>query len=119
MKHQQVQQQQGNLNAQAQGDLALGQITVTAGTPAFAVQRGFLDAITDNGVGDYSVTMTNAQAVNTAGIVLATVSGATPGTATVEAVSATVLRVRCFNLANPPAAADLNVWLRVTPISPT
>lgn len=107
----------GNLGAVSQGDLALGSCIVTAGTPAWGVQRGFADAITDNGVGDYSLTMSNAQALATAGVVHATIQGASTGEIAVEVVSATVLRVRIKD--NAGMALDSSFWIRVIPVSPT
>lgn len=110
----------GTLNNQSMGDLAVGAVVLTAGAPAFGGQRGFADAIVDNGVGDYSLTMSNAQALTTAGIVSVTPGGAVPCGWACEVVSAAVVRVRIFSLTVVPAVAavDVNFWIRISPLSP-
>lgn len=105
----------GNLNAVAQGDLALASVVVTAGVPAFGVSRGF-SGLVDNGIGDYSLTLDQAQALNTAGIVMATINGVAPAEISVEVVSPTSVRVRVLNNAGAPV--DSSFWIRITPVSP-
>jgi len=75
-----------------------GMVTPTAGgPPATSVLR--------NGAGDYSVTL--ARPVDqTEAHVHVSAEGAAPFGHGVDWVSDTVIRVRIFNMANPPAAAD-------------
>jgi len=117
-RQQGVQQQQGSLNQNSMGDLAFG--IVDASVPEFDMNRGFAAAITDNGAGDLSLTVSNAQAFDTAAIVQVTPLGAIPTVVAVEVVSTTVLRVRTLTATVVPviAAADVDYWIRVTPVSP-
>lgn len=109
----------GTLN-NTMGDLAFGAVVVTAGVPAFGGQRGFADAIIDNGVGDYTLTLSNAQALATAGIVSVTPAGAVPCGFAAEVASASTIRCRFFSLTVVPVVAvvDVNFWIRVSPLSP-
>lgn len=108
----------GNLNAVAQGDLALAAVAVAAGTPSFGSNRGF-SAIADTGAGVVTLTLDNAQALLTAGNVQVTTnSGATFSAATVEIASATSIVVRTFDAAGA-ALDNIGFWIRVTPVSPT
>ncbi len=112
----------GNLNANAQGDLALGSVQFSAGTPSFSVQRGFSSTITDNGTGDVTLTMDNAQALSTSAVVLAGLNVATAGMISAIAATATTVRVRTWSvtIASPAvsAAADIDFWIRITPLAP-
>ena len=106
----------GNLGAVSQGDCAIASVVLSAGTPSMGANRGFSSTITDNGVGDFSLTLDQAQAVQTAGCVIVQPQGTTAIIPVVEIVSATVLRIRLFTDAG--AAVDASFWIRVTPISP-
>lgn len=107
----------GNLNAVSQGDLALAHVAVAAGVPSFSYNRGF-SAIADTGAGVVTLTLSDAQAVLTAGNVQVTPSsGATFAVATVEAASATSIVVRTFDAAGA-ALDNIGFWIRITPISP-
>lgn len=119
MKHQALQQQLTSLQANAQGDLALG--IVDASAPAFLLNRGFVAAITDTDVGDLTLTFTNEQAAGTQAIVSITLLSATPGLVSVVPVAATGLQVLTWSCSvgmdADTAAADIDYWVRVTPVS--
>lgn len=107
----------GNLNAVAQGDLALAHVDVTAGAPTFDFNRGF-SAIADTGPGVVTLTLSNAQNLTDNALVSVTPSsGATFAVATVEAASTTSIVVRTFDAAGA-ALDDIGFWIRVTPVSP-
>lgn len=106
----------GNLNAVSQGDLAFGHVAVAGGVPTLQANRGF-SAVADNGAGDFTLTMDNAQALLTAGNVQATVAGALFGVVTCEVASATTIRCRVWDAAGM-ALDNVGFWIRVTPISP-
>ncbi len=124
MRHQEVQQQQSSLQANSQGDSALGSVQFSAGTPSFSVQRGFSNTVVDNGTGDTTLTLTNPQVLSTSavlGLAFNIATGAI-GSAIAGSTSSDV-RVRTWSLtiASPAvsAAADIDFWVRVTPISPS
>lgn len=112
----------GNLNAVAQGDLALAGVTFTAGTPAYSSNRGFAAAITDNGVGDVTLVLSNEQNLVTAANVQVSIRGALPGLISWEAVSTTGIRIRTWSCSvgmdADTAAADLDFQVRITPLAP-
>lgn len=117
------QQQAGSLQAQAQGDAALANVDAdNGGTPAYFFNRGFAAAITDNGTGDLTLTLSSEQNLSTQGIVSVTLNSATAGMVSVATVGVTGIRVRTWSvtIASPAvsAAADIDYWVRVTPVSP-
>jgi hypothetical protein len=106
----------GNLNAAAQGDLALCHVTVAAGVPSFTFNRGF-SAIADTAAGVVTLTLDNAQDLDGAAIVSVTPNFATFAAATVSITSNTVLVVRTWDAAGA-ALDDCSFWVRITPVSP-
>lgn len=115
-KQQGVQQQQGSLQGATQGDLALASVTVAGGVPSFSSNRGF-SAIADTGAGVVTLTLSDAQALTTAGNVQCTPSSAIYAVCTVEVASATSLVVRTWDAAGM-ALDNISFWIRVTPIAP-
>lgn len=116
-KQQQVQQQQmGNLNAAAQGDLALAHVTVAGGVPSFTCNRGF-SAIADTAAGVVTLTLTDAQDLDGAAVVSLTINSALAIHGSVSITSNTVLVVRTWDAAGM-AADDVSFWIRITPVSP-
>lgn len=88
--------------------------------PVFAVNRGFASVVR-NGAGDYSLTLSDAFALNTQGLVRLTLQSAAFASGAVEIVSATVLRVRTALLTVVPAvtATDISFWIEVLEAGPT
>lgn len=107
----------GNLNAATQGDLALARVAVAGGVPSFSFNRGFA-SIVDNGAGDFSLNLDNAQALQTAGLVFVQCELATFAQATVEVVDADTIRIRTWDAAGM-ALDNVPFWVRITPVSPT
>lgn len=94
--------------------VAIVSVHFTTGTPAvFSVATvigGVVPAtftVTDNGTGDTSLTWAANTFPSPVADPDARATGATMGTATAQSITNGV-RVRCSNLANPPAAADIN-----------
>ncbi len=111
----------GNLGGATQGDAALANVDNSTGTPAYFFNRGFAAAITDNGVGDITLTLSQEQNLSTQGLVSIQPNAATPIIVSAVPVGATGLRVRTWSatVANPAvtAAADASFWVRVTPVT--
>lgn len=106
----------GTLQANSQGELAMCSVTVAAGVPTLTANRGFA-SIVDNGAGDFTLNLDNAQALNTAGNVQATCGGAIFAAITVEVVTATSIRCRTWDAAGA-ALDNINFWVRICPVSP-
>jgi len=84
---------------------------------AYNNSRGFNAAFTRNGVGDYSLNITEPVALATEATIEVTPVAAALANAVVELVSTTVIRVRCFDAAG--AAADIIGFnVRITKIGP-
>lgn len=105
-----------SLNAQAQGDLALG--IVDASEAAFTLNRGF-SSITDNGVGDLTLVLKDQQNLANSAICSVTPLNNAPAIVGAEPVSTTGLRVRTYSVTTVPAvaAADIDFYVRITPIA--
>ncbi len=85
----------------------------TAGTPvASGPDAAFIQSITDNGTGDYTITLKEAAKLplHVAGLVLVT----TDASATVFAVTTSTIQVRFRSVAAVPAAkdADFNIHIK-------
>lgn len=106
----------GNLNAVAQGDLALAHVAVAGGVPAFSFNRGF-SAIADTGAGVVTLTLQNAQDLDGSAIVEVTPNTELFAVATVEVTGADTLVVRTWDAAGA-ALDNISFWIRITPVSP-
>lgn len=111
----------GNLNSNAQGDTALASVDADAAASAFLMNRGF-SALVRNGAGDYSLTLTNAQLMTTQAVVMAQLRVATPGLISVVATSTVSLQVLTWSCTvgagAATAAADIDFYVRITPVAP-
>lgn len=85
-------------NPQRKPRIVVGQITVTAGTPAFTINSNEFSSVTDNGAGDFTLNLNDA--FRQAPIIIATGRG---GRVQVHTGSASVPRLICRNAAGTAA----------------
>lgn len=106
-----------NLSEQVYGKL-IGSVDGGA-APVFFLNRGFVDAITRNGAGDYTLTISTGQGcdLQTGALVTLTVGGATPLISSVEVLTTTTFRCRFET--NAGVATDTDFWVSVQQIANT
>jgi len=99
------------------GTNAFCSFNADAAAPAFFVQRGFANpGFVRNGLGDYTLTLTDGVQMSTQGIVQATCQNNASAMIAVEVLTTTTLRVR--TLTSAAAAADIDFWLEVKETGP-
>lgn len=97
------------------GFTAFCSFNADAAAAAFFVQRGFTSFVR-NGVGDYTLTLTDGVNSQTQGMVHGTVQNNAAAMIGVEFLTTTTLRVR--TLTSAAAAADIDFWLFVMESGP-
>ena len=110
----------GNLSQNARGILAMANVDGVAAAPVYLNQRGFAStAITDNGAGDYTLTLDASSAIKTDmtdAVIVCSGLGTVATEFIVEVASATTLRVRCTS--NAGALTDTKFSILVLSIGP-
>lgn len=84
-------------------------VDASGGVPSFSSQRGFNAAITDNGVGDYTVELTDGVDASQRVTILTPLSGAVAVHMTAQDVDDTHIRIRAFTDAGAAVDVDFNV----------
>jgi hypothetical protein len=97
------------------GPQAAAAVAVNGGVPSFNRQRGFQNAIADNGVGDLTLTLTEPLDTDLEGCVVTGLQNNAIGNIAVESVDATHLRIRTFS---GGVATDLHFWIMVWRLPP-